>query len=149
MTPGQTIKHLRKTLNIKQEEFREKIGIGVRKMSELENDLIPLGERDEQIIIAAFSLDPDYFESASAVMLPPLPASAVRLQELRAYLGKTQAELAEDLGVAQPNIAGMESGKRPIGKYIKRTIFQTFNVSPVWWDTGKGSITAPQTSSKS
>jgi len=109
-------------------------------MSELENDLIPLSEKDKQTILAAYSLDSDYFESTSAVLLPKLPDSAIRLQELRSCLGKTQAELADELGILQPNVAAMESGKRPVGKYIKRTIFQTYKVNPVWWETGQGAI---------
>lgn len=146
MTPGETIKHLRKELDLKQSEFRQMIGIGVRKMSDIENDLIPLGERDKKRIIDTFSLPADYFESLSGVLLPPLPDPAVRLQELRTYLGKTQAELADELGVAQPNVASMEAGKRPVGKYIKRTIFQAYNVNPDWWDTGTGPMFKQQPS---
>jgi transcriptional regulator with XRE-family HTH domain len=38
-----------------------------------------------------------------------------KLIELRTALALTQHELADLTGIAQPNIAAMESGKRPIG----------------------------------
>ena len=70
----------------------------------------------------------------------PIESKAVRLFQIREKLGFNQREFTEKLGIAQNNLSNLEKGKRPIGKNISKNVLTTFNVNPVWWETGEGEM---------
>jgi DNA-binding XRE family transcriptional regulator len=54
------------------------------------------------------------------------PKWATYLSGFRLRNELTQAQLAKEIGVSQPNISQMESGKRPIGKAIAKRLADIF-----------------------
>src|ERR1700733_7028925 len=55
-------------------------------------------------------------------MFPGESEAVVALRGARHREGLTQEELANKLGIAQSNLAGMESGTRPIGKEMAKRL---------------------------
>lgn len=54
------------------------------------------------------------------------PKWATYLTGLRLRDDLTQAQLAKEIGVSQPNISDMERGKRPIGKTVAKRLADIF-----------------------
>ena len=50
----------------------------------------------------------------------------MQLRELRKSLGLTQKEFGEALGIQQPNIAAMESGRITIGRNVRARIREVY-----------------------
>ena len=70
----------------------------------------------------------------------PTESKGVRLFQIREKLGLNQREFTEKLGIAQNNLSNLERGRRPIGKNISKNVLTTFNVNPLWWETGEGEM---------
>ena len=51
------------------------------------------------------------------------------LKGLRLRENLSQKDFAKKMGVTQPNLSAMESGKRPIGKIIAKRIEKTFSTN--------------------
>lgn len=58
-----------------------------------------------------------------------------RLKDSRRKAGKTQAEVAEAVGISQPAYQALESGKNQKSAYLPM-IAQLFSVDPLWLTTG-------------
>lgn len=58
-----------------------------------------------------------------------------RLKDARRKAGKTQAEVAEAVGMSQPAYQALESGKNQKSAYLP-LIAQFFSVDPLWLSTG-------------
>ncbi|WP_180007948.1 MULTISPECIES: S24 family peptidase [unclassified Acinetobacter] len=58
-----------------------------------------------------------------------------RLKDSRRKAGKTQAEVAEAVGMSQPAYQALESGKNQKSAYLP-LIAQFFSVDPLWLSTG-------------
>lgn len=76
-------------------------------------------EEDDDAPISAEELFKDCFGD--------LPDWAIHLGGLRFRENLTQVQLAEILGIPQPNISKMESGKRPIGKKLAKKLADFFH----------------------
>ena len=59
---------------------------------------------------------------------------------MRKTLGFTQQEFADQIGTAQNNIAGYETGKRSPSVAVISLICKTFNVNEKWLRTGEGEM---------
>jgi transcriptional regulator with XRE-family HTH domain len=63
-----------------------------------------------------------------------------RFKLFRMSIGKTQADLSEDIGVTQPTLARIESGEhRPTFKVLIYLI-DNFNLNFQWLSDGKGNM---------
>ena len=59
-----------------------------------------------------------------------------RLKELRIFLGLSQKDFADKLGVAPTNICGYEQGRRNPSDAVISLICQTFGASETWLRDG-------------
>lgn len=63
-----------------------------------------------------------------------------RIKELRKYLGLTQQDFAEKIGVKQNTVATYEMGRNEPGAPIIHSICSAFNVNEEWLRTGEGEM---------
>lgn len=63
-----------------------------------------------------------------------------RIKQLRAYLGLTQQEFAEKLGMKRNSIANYETGRNEPIDAVVALICKTFNVNEQWLRTGEGEM---------
>lgn len=65
-----------------------------------------------------------------------------RLKSLRKHLQLNQEDFSNKIGIQQGNLSSIESGRREFGTRLQEQVIRTFNVNPVWWETGEGQVTA-------
>lgn len=63
-----------------------------------------------------------------------------RIKQLRTYLGLTQQEFAEKLGMKRNSIANYETGRNEPIDAVVALICKTFNVNEQWLRTGEGEM---------
>ena len=63
-----------------------------------------------------------------------------RIKELRKYLGLTQQEFADRIGIKRNSIANYEIGRNDPVESIVHLIVREFNVSEQWLRTGEGDM---------
>ena len=64
----------------------------------------------------------------------------LRIRELMKYYELNISETAEKLGISQPNLSAMLSGKRPIGGNIINKFIISFGINKDWLESGKGEM---------
>lgn len=65
---------------------------------------------------------------------------ALRIKHLMKYYELNISETAKKIGVSQPNLSAMLSGKRPIGGNIINKFIISFGISKDWLESGKGEM---------
>lgn len=63
-----------------------------------------------------------------------------RFKILRTILGLSSVQIAEELGITQPTVSRIETGKTKLSTSITRLICLTYNVNETWLRTGEGEI---------
>ncbi len=63
-----------------------------------------------------------------------------RLKEIRAFLGLSQQEMADQIGEKRYRINDMENGKTKIQVDFAELLEEKFNINPWWLLTGKGNM---------
>lgn len=63
-----------------------------------------------------------------------------QIKAVRKYIGKTQKEFGESLGVSRDTLASYESGRVIPSKTFVQLLCSTYNVNPEWLATGRGSM---------
>ena len=63
-----------------------------------------------------------------------------RIREVRKSQNMTMKEFGEKLNLTNAMISMLESGKAELSTKNRQAILRTFNVNPVWLDTGKGDM---------
>lgn len=61
--------------------------------------------------------------------------SGTTLKELRLYIGITQQELADRVGVSKAYISLMESGKKPVSDKVRINIAKYFELDDRFFET--------------
>ena len=64
----------------------------------------------------------------------------LRLKELRGRLGLSQDQFADLTNMEQSNISAIENQERVFSDKQQEYIVMRLNISPKWWETGKGPI---------
>lgn len=64
----------------------------------------------------------------------------LRIRELMKYYDLNISETAEKLGISQPNLSAMLSGKRPIGGNVINKFIISFGINKEWIEYGKGEM---------
>ncbi|WP_270507115.1 helix-turn-helix domain-containing protein [Paraclostridium sordellii] len=59
-----------------------------------------------------------------------------RLKKLREYLGMTQKQFSESIGISRPNLTNIETGKVSLTERTIKTICSVHNVSEDWLRNG-------------
>lgn len=95
-----------------------KVETARRFLANLETRFVELGD-DESTVPADEAFKDLYTKYGKAGTI---------LRGARAKEGLTQQQLAEKLGIEQPNVAAMESGKRPIGKEMAKRLAKVLNI---------------------
>lgn len=67
----------------------------------------------------------------------------LRIKQLMGYYGLNISETAKKIGVSQPNLSAMLSGKRPIGGNILNKFTISFGINRDWLESGKGEMINP------
>lgn len=71
---NERLKNLRKTLNLTQKEFGEKIGVTNFTISDIEKGKLSLTERNQNLICEKFNVNKEWLENGTGEMfLPILP----------------------------------------------------------------------------
>lgn len=71
---NERLKNLRKTLNLTQKEFGEKIGVTNFTISDIEKGKLSLTERNQNLICEKFNVNKEWLENGTGEMfLPTLP----------------------------------------------------------------------------
>lgn len=71
-----------------------------------------------------------------------------RLNYIMEKEGLSQLDMAAKLGISQPNLSNILSGKRPFGKNMQVRVAKEFNVDENWLLTGEGEIIKKENNSK-
>ena len=66
-----------------------------------------------------------------------------RIKELRSFLGMSQSEFAQHLGIGQTGISAIERGGSPVTDRTVSQIVSAFGVSESWLRTGEGEMFPP------
>lgn len=64
----------------------------------------------------------------------------VRIKEVRKHYKLSQTEFGERLGLTRPTIANIELDRINISEAYMKLICQTFNVNPLWLESGTGEM---------
>ena len=67
-----------------------------------------------------------------------------RLRELRKALGLTLQQFGDKIGVSNPSVSQMETGKTKITDRTIKAIVHEFGVSETWLRTGEGEMFPPK-----
>ena len=63
-----------------------------------------------------------------------------RIKELRESLGKSQGELAKDLGLSRNYISLVENGNRNLSEQSQKVLCSLYNVNEEWLKSGTGEM---------
>ena len=63
-----------------------------------------------------------------------------RIKELRESLGKSQSELAKDLGLSRNYISLVENGNRNLSEQSQKVLCTLYNVNEEWLKSGTGEM---------
>lgn len=68
-----------------------------------------------------------------------------RIRELRKHLGLTLVKFGEAIGISNPAVSMIETGKASVTDRTRLAIVNTFGVSEIWLRTGEGEMFPPKT----
>ena len=87
------VKDLRKSLNLTQAEFGNEIGITKSAISRIENDVAPLSDRNIQLLVEKFDVNPLWLKTGEGDMFLSIKADLVDQLAKEYKLDDTSKEL--------------------------------------------------------
>ena len=139
---GEKIHDLRSYLGLSLKAFGEAIGFSGNHISRFEKNVFSPDERVIQKICDVFHVDPSYFtgempvEQAVQKVEVDTAGAGQRLKTARVEKGLTMAELSQLVGISQPQISMLESGKYQLRRKAAEKLAATLEVGVDWLLTG-------------
>lgn len=69
-----------------------------------------------------------------------MTSKRILLRDFFASIGKTQRDIADDLGVTTQAVSALITGKTPFGKKTAMRWAEKYGLSPIWLMTGEGGM---------
>lgn len=139
---GEKIRGLRAYLGLSLKAFGEAIGFSGNHISRFEKNVAVPDERVIQKICDVFHVDPSYFtgemsvEQAVQKVEVDTAGAGQRLKTARVEKGLTMAELSQLVGISQPQISLLESGKYQVKRKAAEKLAAALEVGVDWLLTG-------------
>lgn len=155
---NERIKELRKTLDLTQREFADKIGVKQNTVAQYEiGRNIPI-DSVIFLICREFNVNEEWLRNGIGEMFLPTDKNLAidnhnkqilngevilmneRIKKLRIMLSLTQQEFAEKLGLTKNYISLIENGDRNLSEQSIKVLCREFNVNKEWLQSGVGEI---------
>lgn len=143
MTISERIKYLRKTLNLTQAEFANKIGLSRSNIANIEVSRIKVTDRTIKDICREFNVNEKWLcDEIGDIFINNHSYFSIneRLSLLREMLGLPTRKFGEKLKITGGAITNMEKGTRNITDRTIGDICREFNVNEEWLRYGTGEI---------
>ncbi len=138
------VKIVRKTLNLTQEEFGEKLGVGKTAISKIEKTERSLTKQMAKAISREYDINYIWLTEGSGNMFDStsnIPDSlGGRITELRHTLVLSQEVFGSKLGVTKATISRLESGVNNLTEQMAKAICREYNVNYEWLINGIGEM---------
>lgn len=143
MTISKRIKYLRKTLNLTQAEFANKIGLKQASIGLYENNNRNILDRTIRDICREFNVNEKWLrEGIGDIFINNHSYLSIneRLSLLREMLGLPTRKFGEKLKITGGAVTNMEKGTRNITDRTIQDICREFNVNESWLRYGNGEM---------
>lgn len=138
------VKVIRKTLNLTQEEFGEKLGVTDVAISRIERNERNLTKQMAKAISREYDINYIWLTEGSGNMFDKIPiiheSISDRISELRHSLVLSQEVFGSRLGVTKATISRLESGENNLTEQMAKAICREYSVNYEWLVNGTGDM---------
>lgn len=138
------VKVIRKTLNLTQEEFGEKLGVTDVAISRIERNERNLTKQMAKAISREYDINYIWLTEGSGNMFDKIPiiheSISDRISELRHTLVLSQEVFGSRLGVTKATISRLESGENNLTEQMAKAICREYSVNYEWLVNGTGDM---------
>lgn len=137
------LKQLRKTLDLTQQEFAERLGVKRNTVGQWECGINALTEQVIISICREFDVNEEWLRTGEGNMFTEenfYPQLKGRIKAVRKVNKMTQIEFGQKIGIKGNTVTNYETGLRNPSDAIIKSICREFNTNEHWLRTGEGEM---------